>query len=270
VDAGLDQEIRLPAGAELHGSASDDGLPYPPGALTIVGWSQVQGPGGAVIAAPQSLATVVAFASAGTYVFELAATDGAIQTTDRVTIVVNAAAPALVTLDLGIATANDDAEEKSGGTMYLDSTDLELVQDSTNQTVGLRFAGVTVPAGAVIRAAWVQFQTDEVNSEATNLIIGGEASPNPGPFTAVKGSMSARARTVASVPWLPPAWSRVGEAGLAQRTPGLVSIVQELVNQPGWASGQPMVFIITGSGHRTAEAFESGASIAPRLHIEYE
>jgi hypothetical protein len=31
-----------------------------------------------------------------------------------------------------------------------------------------------------------------------------------------------------------------------------------------------MVFIITGSGLRTAEAFEAGAAMAARLHVEYE
>jgi sugar lactone lactonase YvrE len=44
VDAGEDQTITLPEGAPLEGTASDDGVPDPPGTVTVV-WSQVSGPG---------------------------------------------------------------------------------------------------------------------------------------------------------------------------------------------------------------------------------
>ena len=41
------------------------------------------------------------------------------------------------------------------------------------------------------------------------------------------------------------------------------------MSRTGWTSGNAMAFIITGTGTRTAEAFEGGASTAPMLHIEY-
>ena len=44
VNAGPDQTINFPDSATLNGSASDDGLPNPPGALTYT-WSVVTGPG---------------------------------------------------------------------------------------------------------------------------------------------------------------------------------------------------------------------------------
>ncbi|KIM08754.1 MAG: hypothetical protein KU29_03235 [Sulfurovum sp. FS06-10] len=45
------------------------------------------------------------------------------------------------TIDMSIVTGNDDAEERnSNGAMYLDSSDLELIQDGSKmQSVGLRF-----------------------------------------------------------------------------------------------------------------------------------
>jgi hypothetical protein len=61
----------------------------------------------------------------------------------------------------------------------------------------------------------------------------------------------------------------VGQAGLAQRTPNLSAVVQEIVNRPGWASGKAMAFIITGNGHRTAEAYNGNAAQAPLLHLEW-
>jgi hypothetical protein len=41
------------------------------------------------------------------------------------------------------------------------------------------------------------------------------------------------------------------------------------VSRAGWASGNALAIIVTGTGKRTAEAFESGAAIAAVIHIEY-
>src|SRR6185369_2704696 len=88
-------------------------------------------------------------------------------------------------------------------------------------------------------------------------------------FTSTKNNVSSRATTDASTAWAPSAWSAVGQAGLAQRTPDLSAIVQEIVARPGWSTGNDMAFVVTGSGTRTAEAFEGGAAKAPLLHIEW-
>jgi len=62
----------------------------------------------------------------------------------------------------------------------------------------------------------------------------------------------------------------VGEAGVAQQTPEISAIIQDIVDRPGWASGNSLVIIITGTGLRTAEAFEGAAAGAPLLHVEYD
>jgi hypothetical protein len=61
----------------------------------------------------------------------------------------------------------------------------------------------------------------------------------------------------------------VGEQGAAQRTPDLAPVLQELVNAPSWASGDAVVLVVTGSGRRTAEAFDGLPAAAPLLHVEY-
>ena len=53
------------------------------------------------------------------------------------------------------------------------------------------------------------------------------------------------------------------------QTPNMSNVVQEIVNRGGWSSGNAMVFIISGSGHRTAESYDGSTSKAPLLHIEY-
>lgn len=174
---------------------------------------------------------------------------------------------AAVTLDVPIAVGPDDVEQRPDGRMRLANDDLELVTDGAEvQTVGLRFTGVDVPAGASILDAHVQFRADEKSSVATNLTVMGEASDNAPPFMTTRFNVSLRPDTMASVPWAPPAWS-LGQAGPAQRTPDLSAVVQEIVSRPGWGSGNALVLVITGSGKRVAEPFEGG--FPPALHIDY-
>jgi len=172
-------------------------------------------------------------------------------------------------LDRRVGSGNDDAEEAAPGGVSLNSSDLELVFDSTNQKVGLRFTNMAIPPRAAITRAYVQFETDETQSEATNLLIEGQAADNAATFGTAKSGISSRPRTAASVRWSPPAWTLVGEAGTNQRSPELAGVIQEIVNRAGWTSGNALALLITGTGHRTASAFEGKAAGAALLHIEY-
>lgn len=88
VDAGDDQTITLPATAILAGSASDDGLPVPPGALTLA-WSKLSGPGSVDFDNPAAAATSATFSVDGVYVLRLTASDGALDSFDDVQITAN-------------------------------------------------------------------------------------------------------------------------------------------------------------------------------------
>ena len=69
--------------------------------------------------------------------------------------------------------------------------------------------------------------------------------------------------------WAVAPWNTVGDAGLDQRSPDLTTVLQEIVDRPGWASGNAVAFLITGSGARTAEAYNGDSSRAPLIHVEY-
>src|SRR5207247_9148033 len=84
VNAGLDQTVILPNSATLSGTASDDGLPNPPGTL-ITTWSQFSGPGTVTFGDASSLSTTASFSASGTYVLRLTADDSALQTSDDLT-----------------------------------------------------------------------------------------------------------------------------------------------------------------------------------------
>jgi hypothetical protein len=196
-------------------------------------------------------------------------------------------APPLPPNEWRISSSADDAEEyvTDTATMGTDltSSDLEITRDITagrTQVIGLRFAGVTVPQGAKIGAAYIQFtsrvQTDMNSMESppasTSFMIFGEAADNPGPFvTSMANDVSLRVKTTASVAWTNiPLWNAMEQAGPDQRTPALTTVIQEIVNRPFWYTGNAMTFVITGTGTRSAQSFsDQTPEKAAILHIEF-
>ena len=175
-------------------------------------------------------------------------------------------------VEMRVASSTDDAEERASGSMKLTSSDLELVLDSSDQTIGLRFNGLNVPQGAVIHKAYIQFQVDEAHPGAKTLRIEGEDIDNAQTFTSTNGDITSRPRTEAAVEWSPPAWTTVGQAGLDQRSEDVTPIIKEIVDRPGWTSGNSMVLIITGvagTGKHVAESYDGVLSAAPLLHVEW-
>ncbi|MFA0965064.1 fibronectin type III domain-containing protein [Roseivirga sp. BDSF3-8] len=176
------------------------------------------------------------------------------------------------TVDVRIASGNDDVEENQNGGMYMNSSDIELVYDGStrgNQSVGLRFTGHNIPAGATITRAYIRFTTDESTSGGSSLTIHGEDRGSAAAFTTSSYNVSSRTKTSASVSWSPSAWSSVGASSSTQQTPELKQIVQEIVNRDDYNASGAMAFMVTGSGRRTAEAYDGSSSRAALLHVEY-
>jgi hypothetical protein len=93
VSAGQNQTITLPSTASLNGTVTDDGLPNPPGQLTI-SWTKVNGPGTVTFTNGGNTAqTQATFSIAGTYTLRLSASDSSLASSSDITITVN---PAIV------------------------------------------------------------------------------------------------------------------------------------------------------------------------------
>jgi hypothetical protein len=84
VNAGVDQTITLPAQAGLNGTVTDDGKPTPPVLTTT--WTKVSGPGTVTFGNANAVDTQASFSTTGTYVLQLAASDGQLSTSDQVQI----------------------------------------------------------------------------------------------------------------------------------------------------------------------------------------
>src|SRR4029450_8976690 len=85
VNAGPDQTVPLRT-ATLVGSATDDGLPNPPGALTYT-WTKVTGPGKVTFADAKAPSTTATFGKDGVYTLTLTASDGTLSGNDTLTVI---------------------------------------------------------------------------------------------------------------------------------------------------------------------------------------
>lgn len=167
-----------------------------------------------------------------------------------------------------ISTGMDDVEESADSVMYVDSSDLELVNDSNNQLIGLRFS-LNVPKSAIVTEANLRFTVDEVTLEETNLVIWAEASDDAAAFSTANGSISGRTSSVATSTWSPTPWHNIGESLAAQTSSNLSGLIQEIVNRPGWNPRNHLVLVITGTGVRTAVSYEGDPGNAPLLSVKY-
>jgi hypothetical protein len=167
-----------------------------------------------------------------------------------------------------ISSGMDDVEEQSDSYMYVDSSDLELINDGGDQLVGLRFA-LPIPKNATITQANLRFTTDETNASETDLVIWAQASDDAEAFTTSAGNLSGRASTLASVAWKPQAWNSIGESAAAQTSSDLSTVVQEVVGRSGWGSGHHLVLVVSGQGVRTADSYEGNANNAAELTVSY-
>lgn len=168
-----------------------------------------------------------------------------------------------------VASVDDDAEENSKGNVSMNSSDLELTLDGGDpQVVAIRFTDIPLSRTEELDAAYIQFTVDETGKKECQLKIQGELTVDSKPLMEAKHNLSSRKRTRAVVAWSPPAWTKVDAAGEAQRTPDLKPILDEIRQQPGWKPGNPISFIITGTGTRTARSYRGPTSGSARLVLK--
>jgi hypothetical protein len=177
-----------------------------------------------------------------------------------------------------ISASSDDAEEalNPGYTNWNYSSDLEIVDDIDNggrQLIGLTFRDIYIAPGELISNAYIEFVCDETKNgtDAAYFLIWGHLTPNSEGFIAPY-VISNRPKTEAKVPWEPDPWNAVGQK---IQTVNIASIIQELIDQQGWAAGNAVEIIIGAdparpsfTGVRVAESYDGPPSDAPLLHIE--
>ena len=166
--------------------------------------------------------------------------------------------------------SSDDAEENSSGVVNVNSGDLEIIEEDTDQLIGIRFSNLDIPQGAVIENAYIQFTTERIDNEnPCQINVFCEATDDAVSFTLTEDNISSRPTTFSSVSWLPVPWLTIGASGISQRTSNLAPVIQQVVNRPGFSSGNAINFIFEGTGRRVAFSYDGEPNNAPELHVEY-
>jgi len=156
-------------------------------------------------------------------------------------------------LELQIATGADDGREDDKGGVLLTS---QLFLPGAGNLLAFRFTGVPIPRGATIVSATLWFHTLLEGNRPISVRYTGEAASSSAPLERTRHSLSSRPRTRAFVDDVPDAWV----AGDANPSPDLAPIVQEIVEQAGWASGHSLTLFIADNGSRSRRriaAFEN-------------
>ena len=135
-----------------------------------------------------------------------------------------------------------------------------------------RFLNVTIPKGATIISAKIQYRagakTTPINMQSSIYFNKVVAPTSP----TSEATYAAKALTTAFVNWDSfAAWV----AGTWYDSPDISSVIQEIVDQGSWASGNAMMLMhknrrISGStGYAEMNGYESGSSYAPKLVVTY-
>lgn len=144
---------------------------------------------------------------------------------------------------------------------------------SNNNRVAHRFTNVTIPPLAVIVSAVLTVRCWSGTSGPscfTKLLALAEDNPT---IPTSSADWNARAVTTAQVDWdIATGWS----SGVDYSTPNFATVIQEIVNRAGWASGNALVTVWKDDGSltnannaRLAQTRAYTSSFAARLAIEY-
>lgn len=164
-----------------------------------------------------------------------------------------------------VTAGDDDAIEALDGEISLISIS---VMASINYRSGIIFRDVVVPPGASVSEALLQVVPEADYGDDPDLTLAGEI--DPADFTTTNSDISDRTLTTATVAWVA---SGIG-TGSYQDSPDISAIIEEIVDDPAWATGDDIGIFLTDNGEGGslfAHSFNySGGAYPPRLVIEWD
>jgi len=177
------------------------------------------------------------------------------------------------TLNLQVAASADDAEEKDDGTGFGSTATTEFLQANANaanrSNLGFRFTNVTIPQGSTIDTATLQLYCDDSTGKYDDIRcdVLAEDVDNAVDFS-TDPDVTSRVRTTASV-----LWAQDNCAVGWESAPDIKTVVQEVTDRGGWASGNAFVILCDGRDDSTknfsARMRDYGATTAAKLDITY-
>ena len=174
----------------------------------------------------------------------------------------------MATVNLQVAATNDDATDKYIYPNWVWENIYYLYarkSDGTRRYTGQRWSA-TLPQGCVIDSATMQIYVYSTSTDDADVDICGEDVDSAPAYNSGL-HLTSRTKTSASV-----TWTQTG-LGIGWKTsPELKTIIQELVDRPGWSSGNYiglMFFGRSGYSLRYYSFDQAGNEHGPKLDITY-
>lgn len=174
-------------------------------------------------------------------------------------------------VEFRISSSSNDAEEENDGDMTLTGSSLDINEDND---VGLRFTNISVPQGATINSAFIDFWVRTDTGENPDVDIFIQNVDNASAISSNDDDLTDRSYWSTNVEW-----ENVPDpsANTQVTTPDLKDQVQHIVSSSGWNPGQAMLFYFREEDNSNDEsAFQSydnsgtvGNNRHPRLRINY-
>jgi len=165
--------------------------------------------------------------------------------------------------------AGSDAHENEGPLLVIDWVENRPAE---NQYVGLHFEGVSIPKGATITAARINFTSAVTRSGTTNVTLAVEGHDAAEVFTDTTADISSRSLESVKTAW---SISETWTEGETYTTPdNFKDVIQGLVNRSGWCGRNVNVIITPNSGNtgtREVLSYDGGdSSSVPTLYVEFD
>jgi hypothetical protein len=132
-----------------------------------------------------------------------------------------------------LASAQHASEKLDGSATVVGGVVDVFGAGADEKRLAVRFSSLDIPKNAVIKHAYVQFESAVDAPQRVYVKIDGEKATSSRTLAAQPGDLSNRPRTSSTVLWKTQGWE-AQDAGFTERTPNLKDIIQELVNQPAW------------------------------------
>ncbi len=145
---------------------------------------------------------------------------------------------AVTTFTRTITADTDDATEAPAGAPLTGAPIAAMAVN--NAWCGLRFTDMAIPVGATITSAVVTMViSDGSKNDAQGRWLGNDVD-DAATFTTADGNVDSRTVTTAEVAWTT---NDLGSLGASVASPNLATILQEIVDRPGWEPNNAVAFL---------------------------
>lgn len=154
-------------------------------------------------------------------------------------------------VSVAIDSSDDDGTETNDSTW--DSSTLEVGESTggaTSKDLGLRFNNVNIPQGSTITSSTLRvYGNESSSSETVDVIVKGIKESDAGVISS-SDRPSQRDKTTATI-----SWTILDRAiNVEQSSADLTTIIQEIVDQASWASGNSLILVLEDDGNTDKDA----------------